>query len=40
VETTRLAESFELLTRSVVLIGPEKFLRKVTCDPAVFVRIT
>jgi len=27
VETTRLAESFELLTRSVVLIGPEKFLR-------------
>jgi len=27
VETTRLAESFELLTRSVVLIGPEKFVR-------------
>jgi len=36
VQTTRLAESFELLTWSVVLTGLEKFLSKATCDPAVF----
>jgi len=38
VQTTRLAQSFELLTRSVVLTGPEKFPRKATYDPAVFAR--
>jgi len=38
VRTTRLAESFELLTRSVALTEPEKFPRKPTCDSAVFVR--
>ena len=36
VQTTRLAESFELLTGSVVLTGPEKFPHKAMCDPAVF----
>ena len=36
VQTTRLAESFELLSGSVALTGSEKFLRKATCDPAVF----
>jgi len=36
VQTRRLAESFELLTGSVVLTRPEKFLCKTTCDPAVF----
>jgi len=36
VQTTKLAESFELLTRSVALTGPEKFSRKAMCDPAVF----
>jgi len=38
VQTTRLSESFELLTGSVALTKPEKFLRKATCDPAVFSR--
>jgi len=38
VQTTRLAESFELLTSSVALTGPEKFLRKATCDAAVLLR--
>jgi len=38
VQTTRFAESFELLTRLVVLTRPEKFLCKATCDPAVFTR--
>jgi len=38
VQTTRLAKSFELLTVSVALTGPEKFLHKATCDPAVFYR--
>jgi len=38
VQATRLAESFELLIGSVALIGPEKFPRKATCDPAVFPR--
>ena len=36
VQATRLAKSFEHLTGSVVLIGLEIFLRKATCDPAVF----
>jgi len=36
VQTTKLAKSFELLTGSVALTGPEKFLRKAMCDPAVF----
>jgi len=36
VQTTRFVESFELLTRSIALIRPEKFLRKATCDQAVF----
>jgi len=36
VQTTRMAESFELLTRSVAVTWPEKFLCKATCDPAVF----
>jgi len=36
VQTTRLAESFELLTGSVALARPEIFPRKVMCDPAVF----
>jgi len=35
-QTTRLAESFALLTRSVALSGPEKFPCKATCNPAVF----
>jgi len=39
VQTTRLAESFEVLTGSVAPTGPEKFPRKTTCDPAVFLRI-
>jgi len=38
VQTTRLAESFELLTGSVPLTGPEKFPCKATYDPAVFVQ--
>jgi len=38
VQTTRLAESFELLTGSVVLTRPGKFHHKATCDPAVFAR--
>jgi len=38
VQTTRLAASFELLTGSVALIGPEKFRRKAVCNPAVFSR--
>ena len=38
VQTTRLAKFFELLTRSVALTGPEKFLHKATCNPAVFAR--
>jgi len=37
VQTTRLAESFELLTRSVVLTGPEKFPHKAARYPAIFV---
>jgi len=36
VQTTRLAESFVLLTRSVTLAGLEEFLHKATCYPAVF----
>jgi len=36
VQTTRLAESFELLTMSVALTGPEKYLRKATCNSAIF----
>jgi len=36
VQTTRLADSFELLTGSVVLTRPEKFPRKATCDLAGF----
>jgi len=32
------AKTFELLTGSVMLSGPEKFLRKAMCDPAVFAR--
>jgi len=40
VQSTRLVESFELLTRSVALTGLEKFPRKATCDPAVFARTT
>jgi len=31
VQATRLAASFELLTRSVALTGLEKFLLKATC---------
>jgi len=38
VQSTRLAESFEPFTESVVLTGPEKFLRKAMCDPAVFLQ--
>jgi len=38
VQSTRLAESFEPFTGSVVLTGPEKFLHKATCDPSVFLR--
>ena len=37
-QTTRLAESFELLTGSVALTGPEKLLCQATCDPADFAR--
>ena len=37
-QTTRLSKSFELLTRSVALTGPEKFPRKTTCDPVVLAR--
>jgi len=38
VQTTRLAESFELLTRSVELIGPDIFQRKTMCNPVVLVQ--
>jgi len=38
VQATRLAESFQLLTGSVALTGPEKFQRKAMCNPAVFSR--
>ena len=40
VRTIRLAESFEPFTRSVALIGLEKFPRKAMCDAAVFARIS
>jgi len=40
VQTTRLAESFELVTGSVALTRPEKLPCKATCDPSVFVRTT
>jgi len=36
VQTTRLAESFEHLTMSVALTGPEKYLRKAMCNSAIF----
>jgi len=36
VQTTRLAMSFELLTWSTVLAGPEKFLCKATCNQVFF----
>jgi len=36
VQATRLAMSFELLTVSVVLIGPVKFLCKATCVSVFF----
>ena len=36
VQTTRFAESFELLTRSLALTGWEKFPCKATCNLAVF----
>jgi len=39
VQSTRLAESFEPFTGSVVHTGQEKFLRKAACDPTVFSRI-
>jgi len=39
-QSTRLAESFELFTGSVALTGPEKFLPKATYDPAVFSQTT
>jgi len=32
VQTTRFSVSFELLTGSVALTGPEKFPRKASCD--------
>jgi len=35
-QTTRLAESFELLTGFVAFAGLEKFSRKATCGSAVF----
>jgi len=38
VQTRRLAESFDTSTRSVTRTGVEIFLRKATCDPAVFLR--
>ena len=38
VQTRRLAASFEPFTRSEALAGPEKFSRKSTCDPVIFVR--
>ena len=38
VQASRLAESFELLTRSVALTGPEKFLRKATCVSVFFLK--
>jgi len=38
VQATRLATSFELLTGSVALTGPEKFLRKTTCVSVFFSR--
>jgi len=38
VQTTRLAESFELLTGSVALTRLEKFPCKATGNPAVVVR--
>ena len=37
-QSTRLAESFELLTWSVALTALEKFPRKAMCNPAVFAR--
>ena len=37
-QSTRLAESFELLTGSVPLTRLEKFPCKATCDPAVFLQ--
>jgi len=40
VQTTRLAESFELLTGLVAFTGPKKFPCKAKCDPAVFPRTT
>jgi len=36
VQTKRLAASFDTSTRSVTRTGAEKFPRKATCDPAVF----
>jgi len=36
VQATRLAASFETLTGSVALTGPEKFPRKATCVPVFF----
>jgi len=39
VQATRLAESFELLTRSVALTRPEKFPRKATCVLVLFSQI-
>jgi len=38
VQTRKLAKSFEHLTGSVALTGPEKFLCKATCDLAIFAR--
>jgi len=38
VQTTRLAASFDTSTRCVTCTGAEIFLRKTTCDPAVFLR--
>jgi len=40
VQTTRVAESFELLTRSAAFTGPEKFPHQATRDPAVFAQTT
>jgi len=38
VQIRTLAVSFETLTGSVAITGPEKFLRKATCDPVVLAR--
>jgi len=38
VQATRLAVSFQLLTGSVALTGPEKFPRKTTCVSVFFSR--